>query len=175
MVHRVDFKGQPLLDPFLQMRILRLERIAKDADRRAAIDLFQAIQDRAEDGFIFGRRPHIIDGEDDNRFHTWLTHPLRRSEPRKRAADVKWIVRFEMEESVAFGEFSRVHSRGQESRGQKNSSVEHTRRILIFFSAARLSLREQEIMKSAAVKNGPRLQTHFFELRTSLVGVRCPR
>src|SRR5205814_1820027 len=97
----MNFQRQSLLEPGLELRIGDIVRIAKNANRRATIDLFQALQDRTENGFVFRSVPQIIDGQDDHRFHSRLAHPLRRRELGELQVNVKGITLVEVSQTVS--------------------------------------------------------------------------
>ena len=81
MRERVDFKRQSFLEPALQLGILRIKFVAKNADRRPAVNLPEPVQKRTQERFIFRRLAHVVDGQNHHRFHVRFTHPLRRGQP----------------------------------------------------------------------------------------------
>jgi hypothetical protein len=96
----VHFQRQAFLEPRLQLRVGRGQAVDHDADGRAAIDLFQAIQDWAEELFVGLRIAHVVDGEDDDGFDPGFADPLRGGEFREVRADIERIAFVEVRQPV---------------------------------------------------------------------------
>ena len=100
MRERVDFKRQSFLEPALQLGILRIKFVAKNADWRAAVDLLEPIQKRPQECFIFRRLAHVVDGQNHHRFHVRFAGPLRRGQPGKIQTGVEGIGFVEISQPV---------------------------------------------------------------------------
>ena len=73
----VDFERKALLEPRLEPRVVGLDRAGHDADRGAAVDRLEAVEDRAEERLVPGRVAHVVDRQDDHRVDPVLADPLR--------------------------------------------------------------------------------------------------
>jgi len=91
MRQRVHFQRKPFFDPGFVLGIGRIDRVAHDADWRASIDLFEAINDRTQHDLIRPRLPHIIDRENDHGLHAAFADPLRRGQFWKIDPNIKRI------------------------------------------------------------------------------------
>ena len=76
MINRVDFQAQSFLQPLLQVWILRIDLTGHDAHRRAAVDAFQAIENRPQEGFPFLVPAHVVNGENDDRLNSFFADCL---------------------------------------------------------------------------------------------------
>ena len=63
MIDGVDFDAQPAFEPTLQLRFVRIDLVGEDGEWRAAINRFQASQDRLDEGLIGFDPAHVIDGK----------------------------------------------------------------------------------------------------------------
>ena len=100
MRERMDFEGQAFRKPLLILRLLGIQLVAKNADGRAAINLFEALQNRAKKSFVRRGRPHVIHGENDDGFNARFANPLRRGETGELELDVKRIGIIEVGEAI---------------------------------------------------------------------------
>ena len=81
MVERVDLDAQPFLEPGLQLRVVRVDPAGHDADRGAAVDLLQPVEDRPQVRLVLGSwSAHVVDRQDDDRLDALLADPLRRDQ-----------------------------------------------------------------------------------------------
>ena len=61
MDQRMNFERKAFLEPGLELRGIGSELIAEDGGRRATVDLFEPLENRAQIGFVFGRLTKVID------------------------------------------------------------------------------------------------------------------
>ena len=101
MIGRVAFEAQSLLQPRLKLRIVGLDRVGHDADRRAAVDLLESLQDRPQIRLVLGRVAHVVDGQHDHALDAFRTNPLRRDELREILVRIPDLVRVEIRQPVA--------------------------------------------------------------------------
>ena len=101
MINRVDFQAQSFLQPLLQVWILRIDLTGHDAHRRAAVDAFQAIENRPQEGFPFLVPAHVVNGENDDRLDSFFADPLRRHQLGKGARNVIGIQFIQIGQSVS--------------------------------------------------------------------------
>ena len=78
---RVDLEREALLQPPLEPRVLGVDLVGHDADRRAAVDRLEPVQDRPEICLVHGRVAHVVDREHDDGLDARLADPLRRGQP----------------------------------------------------------------------------------------------
>ena len=78
MINRVDVDGQTLFDPSRQLWILWVDRVGHDAYWCTAVELFEAIENRAQIGFVVPGISHVIDRKDDDCIDTFFADPLWR-------------------------------------------------------------------------------------------------
>lgn len=104
MIGSVDFDRKTFVEPRLKLRIFGVDHVGHDAHRSAAIDLFEAIEDRSQVTLVPGRVSHVVYGENNHRVDSWLTNPLRCDELREVLIDVIGIESvIEVSESIGLG------------------------------------------------------------------------
>ena len=119
----VDFERETFGEPGLELRgVVGGDEVREDADGGAAVDLLQAIEDRAEEGLVFLRVAHVVDGEDDDGLDARLADPLRRDEFREIAVRVEGIVLVEIREAVGVGGEGRGFGRSGEKIEEREES-----------------------------------------------------
>ena len=101
MIDRVTFDAQPFPEPALQLRIIRLDVTRHDADRGAAVDLLEPIQDRPQVLFVLRRISHVVDRQHDDGFDAFFADPLRRDELREILVRIPRIAFVEIRQTVA--------------------------------------------------------------------------
>ena len=109
MTQGMDFEGETFLEPGLELLIGWIDGGRHDADGSTAIDLFEAIENRAEELLPFGWCVHVVDGEDDDGLDTGFADPLWSSQLWKIAANIKRIGFAEIGEAIGV-----VMSRGRD-------------------------------------------------------------
>lgn len=77
MAKSVNFNGEAFGEPGLQLRIRGIDFAGHDAHGSAAIDLFEPVQDGAQESLVFFGVLHVIDSEDDNGVNAGFADPLR--------------------------------------------------------------------------------------------------
>src|SRR5687767_1399811 len=87
----VVFQRQTFLEPRLQLGMLWVEGVAKDANRSASIDFLEALKDRTKKRFVLHWVAHVVDCEDNHRFYIGLSNPLRRSKSWEFQTDIKGV------------------------------------------------------------------------------------
>src|SRR6266513_5457326 len=119
MRERMHFQRQPLLKPGLQPGGLRINRAGHNADRRAAVDLLQPIQDRSQKSFILLRLAHVVDGKYDDRLGAGFADPLRRGELGEISPDIKWLILVKVGQAIGDQSWTRS-SAGRSRKEQRN-------------------------------------------------------
>ena len=103
MRERVAFQREPFREPRLELRVCRVDLVGHDADRRPAVDLFEPVQDRAEERLVLGRVAHVVDRQHDDGFDPRLADPLGRDQLGEIAVRVVRIHLVEIGQPVAVG------------------------------------------------------------------------
>ena len=134
MICRVSLQRESFFEPGLELRIFGFDRDRHDADRGAAIDLFEPVDDGAEKFFPFGRVVHVVDGKNDGCLDAWFSDPLGCGQLWKVATDVEWIRFVEVSEAirvVARGRrLSECHEKKEKQKGRRATHLEHCRKIV---------------------------------------------
>ena len=126
MRERVDFKRQSFLEPALQLGILRIKFVAKNADRRPAVNLPEPVQKRPQERFIFRRLAHVVDGQNHHRFHVRFAHPLRRGQPGRIQTGVEGIGFVETSQPVGVCVGQESGGNDQEKGERRKQTWNHT-------------------------------------------------
>ena len=77
--------------------------VAKDAQRSAAIDLLEPIQDGAAERLVYFLVAHVVDAKGHNGLDAFFTNPLRRGQFGERESNMKWIIFVKVDQSVRGG------------------------------------------------------------------------
>ena len=110
------FDAQSFRDPRLQLRRLRVDRLGHDADRRAAVDLLQPIENRPQEPLVPPGIGHVVDRQHDHGLDARVADPLRSHQPRRVAADPVRIGRgVQVRQTIAL-------VRGSGGRGEQESN-----------------------------------------------------
>src|SRR5882762_6034112 len=89
MRQRVGFQREPLFEPALELRLLRVDGNRHNADRSAAISLLKPLQNRAQESFPPIRLRHVVYRKDYHRLNARFTDPLGSCELWKISSDIK--------------------------------------------------------------------------------------
>ena len=103
MAEGVDLNCNAFLQPLLKVWLGRGDRIAKNAQRRAAVDFLEAFEDRAAVALVPAVLAHVVDSQRDHGLHAFLTYPLWRGELREIEAHVERVFAIEIGQSVGGG------------------------------------------------------------------------
>src|SRR3954466_4981326 len=103
MRERMNLERHPFLQPLRDDRIGDREFVAHDAERRAPIDLLEAIENGPDERFVLRRLPHIIDRKYYDGIHAIFANPLRCGELRKAEPRIKRVRFIEIRQAVAIG------------------------------------------------------------------------
>src|ERR1043166_792802 len=120
MRQRVHLEGETFLEPGLELRIGHIVGVAENADRRAAIDLLQTLQNRPQHRLVLRRLAQVIDRQNHDRFHPRFADPLWRDELWKMQVYIEWIVLVQVSQPVAIrGRSGRGLSEGIREQGER--------------------------------------------------------
>ena len=147
MGKRVDLDRHALLQPSLQMGFGGGDRIAKNAQRRAAVDFLEAFEDRAAVALVPAVLAHVVDSQRDHGLHAFLTHPLWRGELREIEAHVERVFAIEIGQSVGGG-------LGQSRSGGCQKNGQQTKRLAKLSGAKRQSIHENTPTMPLAKRRG---------------------
>ena len=103
MAEGVDLNCNAFLQPLLQVWLGRGDRVAKNTNRCAAVDFFEAFEDRAAVALVPAVLAHVVDSQRDHCLHAFLTHPLWRGELREIEAYVERVFSIEIGQAVGGG------------------------------------------------------------------------
>jgi hypothetical protein len=87
----------------LQKGFTGRDGVAKDAQRSAAIDLLEPIQDGAAERLVDFWVAHVIDAKGHNGLYAFFTNPLLRRQLGERESNMKWIISVKVDQSVRGG------------------------------------------------------------------------
>jgi hypothetical protein len=80
--------------------MLRIDRVAKNADGRPAIDFLEPVKNRTQKRLVLRGIAHVVDGEDHNCIDVGFAHPLGRGELRESETDIKRLCFIEIGEAI---------------------------------------------------------------------------
>ena len=103
MAEGVDLNCNAFLQPLLQVWLGRGDRVAKNTNRCAAVDFFEAFEYRAAVALVPAVLAHVVDSQRDHCLHAFLTHPLWRGELREIEAHVERVFAIEIGQAVGGG------------------------------------------------------------------------
>ena len=118
----VGFQIQAFLEPLPKPRMVRVDRMRHDTDRRPAVDLFEPVEDRPQERLILLDVPLVVDGQHDYGFDAFFADPLRRDQFGRLSADIIRIRRFvEIGQTVAVGsQCGSIQCQENHKRGKKS-------------------------------------------------------
>ncbi len=119
MTQGVGLQRDALAEQPLHVGMSGIRTIAGDADRTAAVDELEPIDDRAQIvAEVLAVARHVVDGEHGHPVHTLFADPLWRDEPGRLAVELPRIVRFiEVHEAIAIGSPRWGRAERKEHRG----------------------------------------------------------
>ena len=103
MAECVDLNCNAFLQPLLQVWLGRGDRVAKNTNRCAAVDFFEALKDWAAKTLVTPMSAHIVYTQCDDGLNSIITYPLRRREFREIKAHVERIFAIEIGQPIGSG------------------------------------------------------------------------
>ena len=103
MAEGVDLNCNAFLQPLLQVWLGRGDRVAKNTNRCAAVDFFEALKDGAAKTLVTPMFAHIVYTQCYDGLNSIIAYPLRRREFREIKAHVERIFAIEIGQAVGGG------------------------------------------------------------------------
>ena len=103
MSQRVNLDTKSVTEPLLQKGFTGRDGVAKDAQRSAAIDLLEPVQDGAAERLVDLGIAHVVDTKGHNGLDAFFTNPLRRGQFGEREPNMKGVLSVKVGQSVCGG------------------------------------------------------------------------
>ena len=103
MAEGVDLNCNAFLQPLLQVWLGRGDRVAKNTNRCAAVDIFEALKDGAAKTLVTPMFAHIVNPQCDDGLYSIIAYPLGRREFREIEAHVERIFAIEIGQPIGSG------------------------------------------------------------------------
>ena len=124
MGQRVNLDTKSVTEPLLQKGFTGRDGVAKDAQRSAAIDLLEPIQDGAAERLVDLGIAHVVDAKGHNGLDAFFTNPLRRGQPRKGKPNMEWVFPVKVSQTIGRGIRLRLAKRSQQKKGGRDRLAE---------------------------------------------------
>tara|TARA_B110000263_G_scaffold176413_1_gene154168 strand:- start:175 stop:783 length:609 start_codon:yes stop_codon:yes gene_type:complete len=124
MGQRVNLDTKSVTEPLLQKGFTGRDGVAKDAQRSAAIDLLEPIQDGAAERLVDLGIAHVVDAKGHNGLDAFFTNPLRRGQPRKGKPNMEWVFPVKVSQTIGRGIRLRLAKRSQQKKGGRDRQAE---------------------------------------------------